>query len=333
MQQIANALCSLEIGPAATFRNLAVFPLIGKTAPPPAYLTLDEALDAGQARVREVTEGGHVPELQFVNDGDLPVLLLDGEELVGAKQNRVLNLTILVPPKASIVIPVSCVEAGRWAYGRGRGFSSSDHLMYAKARSSKAQQVSVAMLADMGPRSDQSAVWAELRRTSDELGAESSTQAMREIYHHHEARIEDYVQALPHVEGQVGAIFALDGRIAGLELLNHPDTMKKLLPKLVRSYALDAIGSRVVLVQPPAMGNVEQFVAEVADADSQVTQAIGLGHDVRLSGRRLAGGALFRDDRLVHLGAFRLDEGADSGAGSEGSRMQRFSGRARRRSA
>ena len=77
-----------------------------------------EALDAGLARVEEVSEGGSVPELRFTNSAAMPILIVDGEELVGAKQNRVANLTILAPAKTTIRIPVSCVEAGRWRYSR-----------------------------------------------------------------------------------------------------------------------------------------------------------------------------------------------------------------------
>ena len=69
----------------------------------------------------EVSEGGHVPETEeIVNEGELSVLLLDGEELLGAKQNRVLNLTILVPAHQTCVVPVSCVESGRWHHVSGR---------------------------------------------------------------------------------------------------------------------------------------------------------------------------------------------------------------------
>jgi hypothetical protein len=91
-----------------------MFPLLNGGGHTRSYQTLREALAAGTLRVTEVSEGGSVPRLSAVNDGDKAVLILDGEELVGAKQNRIANLTILVPAKRTIPIPVSCVEAGRW---------------------------------------------------------------------------------------------------------------------------------------------------------------------------------------------------------------------------
>ena len=51
-----------------------------------------------------------MPTLRVINGADRPVLLLDGEELVGAKQNRVLNTSVLVAKGARLDIPVSCVE-------------------------------------------------------------------------------------------------------------------------------------------------------------------------------------------------------------------------------
>ena len=115
MQIVTRTLKELEIGPATTYAGLTLFPLIAKPTElgERAYRTLDEAIASGSARVAEVSTGGSVPELRFENEGDMPVLLLDGEELIGAKQNRILNLTILAGAKTSITIPVSCVEAGR----------------------------------------------------------------------------------------------------------------------------------------------------------------------------------------------------------------------------
>jgi hypothetical protein len=58
----------------------------------------------------EVSAGGHVPELKVVNKGETPVLLLDGEELAGARPNRALNTTILVRGHSETIIPVTCTE-------------------------------------------------------------------------------------------------------------------------------------------------------------------------------------------------------------------------------
>jgi hypothetical protein len=63
----------------------------------------------------EVSRGGSVPELKVVNKSDRMLLILDGEGLVGAKQNRIVNTTILIAGNTTTVIPVSCVEQGRWS--------------------------------------------------------------------------------------------------------------------------------------------------------------------------------------------------------------------------
>jgi hypothetical protein len=109
---IPNYTSNLK-GTPTEYRNLTIFPLIDESGKEPDYLTLDEALAQKCAKITELSESGSVPELRFVNESDKRVLLLDGEELVGAKQNRILNLRILVPAGKTLVIPVSCVEAGR----------------------------------------------------------------------------------------------------------------------------------------------------------------------------------------------------------------------------
>src|SRR5438876_9900087 len=101
-----------------------MIPIVGGGDAAPAYLTLDEALASDDIEITEVSEAGQVSELKVTVKGAAPVLLLDGEELIGAKQNRVLNLTILAPAHRATKIPVSCVEAGRWRHASAR-FSSS----------------------------------------------------------------------------------------------------------------------------------------------------------------------------------------------------------------
>jgi ARG and Rhodanese-Phosphatase-superfamily-associated Protein domain len=95
-------------------------------------------------KVTEINDGGHVPELTVLNGLDADVLILDGEELVGAKQNRIVNTTLIIGRMREVVIPVSCVEQGRWHY-RTKAFKSSKANLYAELRKKKAKAVSMSL--------------------------------------------------------------------------------------------------------------------------------------------------------------------------------------------
>src|SRR5688572_21551670 len=114
VKPLARLLADLTAGEPLVHGPLTVIPLLSPGAPDPGWLTLTEAGDA--ITIEEVSEAGAVPTLRLVSSADRPVLLLDGEELIGAKQNRVLNTTVLVGAHSRLTIPVSCVEQGRWRY-------------------------------------------------------------------------------------------------------------------------------------------------------------------------------------------------------------------------
>src|SRR4030095_6171078 len=100
---------TFTFGTEITFEGLTIVPLLGPSSTEPGYDTLDKALACGTLQITEVTESGHVPEINVLNQGQRPVLIIDGEELVGAKQNRTVNLSILIPPAANLIVLVTCV--------------------------------------------------------------------------------------------------------------------------------------------------------------------------------------------------------------------------------
>jgi len=138
---LRDVLEDLRLGTGQHYENMVVIPLFGAQPEGPEYLTLAPALAQGQLTITEASESGSVPELRVVNKGDLPILLIDGEELVGAKQNRVLNTSILLEPDAETVIPVSCTEQGRWAY-TSLHFADSGVVMDRRTRARKVRSVS-----------------------------------------------------------------------------------------------------------------------------------------------------------------------------------------------
>lgn len=309
MQNISDALGGVRIGEPTTYHNLTVFPLLGGGPKSAGYLTLDEALERQCSVVTEVSEGGSVPELKFVNSGAFPVFLLDGEELVGAKQNRILNLSILVAAGKTLIIPVSCVEAGRWSR-RSQHFAAAPRAHYAEGRARKMAQVSASMRATGERRSDQSAVWDDIREKSSSFRVSSETAAMSDIFEQESARLEDYVRPFSAMEDQLGAVFAVGDRVMGFDLFDSSETFRKLFPKLLRSYGLDALDRAGREGSEPkgrcSSSEARAFLEQVGKARLEEFPAVGEGMDIRLSGRNLNGAALVADGRVVHLSAFSM---------------------------
>ena len=303
----------LEFAEPRHFRNLTLLPLLrAAAAPEPGYLLLEEAIREGMARVTELNGGGSVPELRFENNTARPVLLVDGEELIGAKQNRVLNLTVLAPAKQVTVIPVACVEAGRW-HMQTPDFQPAPHVMYSRARAARAAHVTASMRMCGTRQADQSAVWDAIAQKASRMEAPSPTGAMSAIYERHAISVEEYVRAFAWQERQAGLVFAICGRPLGLDLFDHPATMRSLFPKLVRSYTLDALDAPEGKTGIASRQTMSEFLTSVAAAQSFAQPAVGLGKDVRFSGNAVSGAALWAEERYVHVCAFAANGQAESG--------------------
>ena len=305
MHEITASLQGLAIGAPQVHRNLALFPLLAPAGAGGAYVLLDEALERRIARITEVSDGGSVPELAFENASAEKILLVDGDELIGAKQNRVVNISILVGGGQRVVIPVSCVEHGRWSY-RDRDFRSGNRTLFAKARARKMSQVSFSM-SDRGSReSDQHAIWADVEEKSEALRVESPTMSMSDLYDGRSGELDGYATAFHAEPGQCGAVVAVDGKVAGMELFDSPGAFSKYLGKLVRSYAMDALETGKRKRKAPAEAAVRQFLDALQSAAGERFAALGEGEDIRLKGAGIAGGALAADGRVVHLAGYAV---------------------------
>jgi hypothetical protein len=309
MNQVLGQALDVKIGASSTFRNMTVFPLVGGLGKAADYITLDDALVQKLAVITEVSEGGRVPELKFVNCGGKNIFLLDGEELVGAKQNRILNLSIMIPAWKTMVVPVSCVEAGRWHH-TSREFHSASRAHYAEGRARNISHINASMKISGSRASNQSQVWQDIDMKFNKFKASSPTSAMSDLFEQQSGQLEDYVRSFTPAEDQVGAVFAIEGKVVGLELFDSPETLRKLFPKLLRSYGLDALDQALSKTaqspasQIPTKTKAAAFMRKVANSKEEEFPAIGEGQDLRLTGPKLTGAALAVDGCIVHLSAF-----------------------------
>ena len=316
-------IAGISFGEVQVFKNLEMIPLFTEGEEGLVYLTLKEALEKRLLVVKEVSAEASVPELKVVNNADIPVLLLDGEELAGAKQNRVLNTSILVKEKSELIIPVSCTEQGRWSYQTDI-FFNSDNILSNKIRGKKAAFVSDSLKQSGSYRSDQGAIWNEIRAMSLNAKVHSPTGAMKDIYEGKKEDLEEYMRAFQCLPHQKGMFVLVGGEIAGWDIFSRESIFEVIFPKLVKSYAMDAVLEKEKKKESSEIPTEEakRFLQEIKDCQEKKYASTGQGWDYRFEGKDKVGSALVHDDTIIHMAFFKM---------SKEERVGRMSGYKRRR--
>jgi hypothetical protein len=314
-------LGGLRLGEAAVHGGLAVVPLFAELKGP-AYITLGEALAARTLMIGELG-GGNVPELVAENRGKVAVLVVDGEELVGAKQNRVANTTVFIAAGARVVLPVSCVERGRW-HDVAPGMTASQVMAAHSVRSVARETVGVALRGGGTYRADQSAVWDAVGDLHDRAGVDSETDAMHAAFDTYEAELAAYRERFPLSQGQNGVLVVHRGHVAGMDVVSRPEAYARLHRKLIDSYSMEAVVDDEKGGFEPETATA--FVEGLRGLDGREFPTPGTGRAVRYCGDGVEGAALVVRGTPVHVAFFAS---ASAGTGAQG--RPRMSGRTLRR--
>ena len=309
MLNLKEEMAEVKVGPATVFAGLAVFPLVRKNPLARDYLTLNEAFLEDGVEISEVSEGGSVPELRLKNNLDKDVFAADGEALMGAKQNRVLNTSIFVNAKSEVVVPVSCVEQGRWAY-RQRNFRECDYSEFVNSRAAKVASVGASLKASGWDRhSDQGEVWRQVDAKRSQFGAYAPTGSMSDVYEARRPRLDQYVQIFRVQPDQAGLACSIDGSIAGIELFEDTSVFSQYASKLIRAYASEVLGKDSMAAAVPDRMSVRSLLRRISKLDIDEYPAVGSGTELRFSANGLNGSALAVNDRLLHMVMLRKTNG------------------------
>jgi len=247
-----------------------------------------------------------VPTITVTNPGLRPVLLVEGETVTGGQQNRVINVSVLVPAGATVNVPVSCVEAGRWGgtsgFARGRTF--------APRRVRRVKNASVAESIRQGgfKTSDQGAVWNTIDFELNRLNVDSSTRAI----HATEALFDvdqtiaqaatDLVRRGP-LPGQCGVVISHGRRIVSAEIFATPELLSANWEALVRATLLDLPAAPE---GRPSAGRALWFLHQLATTKTTDSPGVGLGREQHVRTRHFIGQALTLDGAVVHASAFAI---------------------------
>ena len=283
-------LDEIRVGNPVQHAGLSLFPLFAWSDRCIEYQLSHEALAAGSIAIEEVSEAGSVGTLLVRNRGDSRVLFLEGEELVGAKQNRVLNTSVMVPARSKIRIPVSCVERGRWRYQSRRLQCSGSHSS-PRLRGILGRSTHRSLRAQRGHVSDQRNVWKEVGRQQNALCTASETIAMSDTFQTCEDQITEFRERLRYVQGATGVAVAVGGRMVVLDLFDKPATCERVWDRLLSGFALDAL-ERERHGEQADVADARGFLSILLDARWEKVDSAGEGEEHRA--RTDAGDHIFR---------------------------------------
>lgn len=314
---VRAAIGALAVGEPVRFENLAIFPLSWKkselvsAAASSSFATLDQALKKGWLRIREMDDGD-VPRLVVDNRSDRTVFVLGGEVVTGGKQDRLIRGDVLVRPRArGVVIPVYCVEAGRWTQTSAQ-FSTRQNLGTWQLRAN----------AQAAAPSAQESIWGEVEKMQAKAGARSDTSAYQDIYEDTRvnARLESLEKALKSsprlTAGTAGVLCAVGKEVVALDVFADASLFERLWPKILRAAALasvteDAAGST-------SRGEALAFLWRLSDSAFTEARGVDQGTEVHANDGAVTAGALVHEGGLVHLAAFpRLESQASPPRGRE----------------
>jgi hypothetical protein len=299
-----------KVLPAIGHGNLTIFPVVAaKTHDTQEFLTLDEGLRSGEVLVTESGSarpmirrrraipnpgiGAQVNQLVLINNSKRPLILLAGEIVTGGKQDRVIGADRIVPPESDpIDLSVFCVEPGRWT-GASMSFKSLDSAMAQPAVRAKA----------MGDK-DQQKVWSEVGRSRDAMAmavpaasapAIAGTTSYARVMENDEVKqkVDSVAQPIQHnyqslikqlrEQNAVGVVVAVNGQIVWADLFASTDLLQKYWPKLVRSYAAEAVVTRAKATQVEAE-LAQQFLNRMEGRHETVDSEPGLYRHTEISG-------------------------------------------------
>ena len=307
MENIKQQLQSINITDPLHFQNLTLFAIKGSNNTSFHYITLSQAYENKVVEVKETSEEGTVSELLFINNSDTPILIIEGQELLGAKQNRIINVSILVPAHISMVIPVSCCERSRWGFRSNREFSLSDRMTFSKARRNKMRSVNERWESGDTADSDQQEVWQDMDVKFAKMNVNSSTDSMGDFYDTYSERINQYVKSFASENDDKGIIAAINGKIVSMEFFDRNTSFKDNLSKIIRGLAADAIEEQKTSLIATKK-QAEDFVENVHASRINELGSIGLGSQYRINGDSQLGQTLIFNNHIVHFIVFTKNE-------------------------
>lgn len=266
------------------------------------YVTSSYALKNNLIKVTEINRQGSVNKIMVKNKSDKFVFFMDGDILLGAKQDRVVNVSLLIEPMEETYIPVSCVEAGRWRIS-APSFIASEIVLPPVFRREKMQQVAFNLKSHGTFMADQGAVWRRVKEYSYKHGISSPTSEFYEIYEEKKEKFDDSIKNLQYLSPANGIALFIKNKLVSIDIFNRSEVLEEYFSKILRGVVFDVsfLEDNNTIDEKEAFQIFTKTLKEFEKITPQFYKSVGAGIDKRFEAENLKGFELDYENNLIHF--------------------------------
>lgn len=219
--------------------NIVLLPIESKLPPNLLYISLIEASKNNEVEIKEINDAGSVTEIFIKNKSKNFILIPQGETLIGAKQNRIVNTSILIEPNCKTKIPVSCIEQGRWRYTKPN-FKPANEMIAYKLRKFTSKSLYFKMRDEDSFDSDQRKIWDFIESDFNKDLMDSPTLSYTDYMEEKLNSSEIEISKIELPSGINGFATFFGDKIFSLEYFSNPNFFSDTKDRLLKAILVDA---------------------------------------------------------------------------------------------
>lgn len=272
------------------------------------YISCNEAMEKNHIEVKEVNESGSVNNLVVLNHSAHLVFFSDGDILSGAKQNRILNTSVLLAPNSKTVVPVSCVEQGRWRHISPK-FKGNDYLAPSKLRAKKSEEVKENLKINSSFMCSQHSVWSEVEDYQINLKVNSPTSNLLDVFEEKKRDIDNFIADFKVEEEANGMTVFINKNILSVDAFNRTNIYKEYFQKILRGVSSEAIylkKTNSILEEAEIKFKTLNFFDELEKCKSNIYPGVSVRNERRFDSDKISGFNLYYNDQTIHLTAAEI---------------------------